>query len=242
VRYAFLANWAQLHKQCSDSGGTWPLPESQAKAASDWLTVATGTAGAPVGWTPMTHVNEGGLTPQEFADRFIAFLVDAHPLPADIPQADPRTAVRVQEVTATLANRGTWADVRPDPAASNGQAVWMPETHHEWAFQMYFRDLPEKVQQGQWKVYAVVRLEKGNVAREEMPAWTMGVYDEARKVTVAQAGVRVRDASAEYRSYLVGTVQGNPNLYAWLAPSPESAAKSVWVDCLIFVPATPGGQ
>jgi hypothetical protein len=210
--------------------------------AAEWLAVATGTEDAPRGWKPMTHVNEGGLTPKEFAERFTEPEDDHSPLPADLAVADPKQVIRAQESAATLANRGTWADARKDTAASNGRAVWMPETHHEWAYQVHFSNLPERVQEGRWKVYAVVRLDKGDGGAKGAPAWTMGVYDAGKRASAAETSVLVRDAAATYRSYLIGTVDGNPDLYAWLAPSPDSAAKSVWVDCLVFVPVTTGGQ
>jgi len=60
-------------------------------------------------------------------------------------------------------------------------------------------------------------------------ARSMGVYAEAKRMNVAQASVRVQDATPTYRSYLIGTIDGSPDLYVWMAPSPESAAKSVWV-------------
>ncbi|MHB9106955.1 MAG: DUF4838 domain-containing protein [Armatimonadota bacterium] len=64
VRYAFLANWDALREQCRQSGQAWPLPESRQAVADAWLAVITEPG--PRGWTTMTHVNEGGLTPQAF--------------------------------------------------------------------------------------------------------------------------------------------------------------------------------
>jgi len=64
VRYAFLANWAALRRECQQAGAEWPLPPSRKAVADDWLATATGPG--PQGWAPMTHVNEGGLTPQAF--------------------------------------------------------------------------------------------------------------------------------------------------------------------------------
>ena len=63
VRYALLANWDALQRECRDAGAAWPLP-SREVVAEEWLAAVTGPG--PHGWTPMTHVNEGALTPQAF--------------------------------------------------------------------------------------------------------------------------------------------------------------------------------
>ncbi|MCY2930980.1 MAG: DUF4838 domain-containing protein [Planctomycetota bacterium] len=68
ARYAFLSNWVALWRECFRAGAEWPLPSSRKAVADEWLAVATGPG--PEGWTPMTHVNEGGGTPQEFIARF----------------------------------------------------------------------------------------------------------------------------------------------------------------------------
>ncbi len=64
VRYTFLANWDALREQCRHSGQAWPLPESCQAVADDWL--AAVTEPGPSGWALMTHINEGGVTPQAF--------------------------------------------------------------------------------------------------------------------------------------------------------------------------------
>lgn len=64
VRYTFLANWDALREQCRQSSRVWSLPESRQEVADDWLN--TVKEPGPPGWTAMTHVNEGGLTPQAF--------------------------------------------------------------------------------------------------------------------------------------------------------------------------------
>jgi hypothetical protein len=66
VRYAFLANWAALRQECESAGLTWPLPDSRQSVAEEWLAVATGPG--PQRWKPMTHVNEGAVTPQAFIE------------------------------------------------------------------------------------------------------------------------------------------------------------------------------
>ncbi|MCY2926135.1 MAG: hypothetical protein NT031_11960, partial [Planctomycetota bacterium] len=64
VRYAFLACWSQLRRECLGAGETWPLPLSRKAVAEEWLAEATNPG--PEGWTPMTFSNERGQTPQAF--------------------------------------------------------------------------------------------------------------------------------------------------------------------------------
>lgn len=64
VRYAFLANWDALQQQCREAGAAWPLSPSRRDVADEWLALATGPG--PQGWEPITHVNEGALTPHAF--------------------------------------------------------------------------------------------------------------------------------------------------------------------------------
>jgi hypothetical protein len=67
VWYAWLVKWTELRKQAKEANGTWPVPASRKELAQKWLSIATGQG--PAGWTPMSHVNEGGLTPQRFVDQ-----------------------------------------------------------------------------------------------------------------------------------------------------------------------------
>ncbi len=68
VRYVWLALWPQLYKECQDSHGQWPLPSSRKEVAAQWLSVAQGVPGKP--WTVVTLVNESGLKPADFIQRF----------------------------------------------------------------------------------------------------------------------------------------------------------------------------
>src|SRR5205085_2266521 len=80
VRYVFLARWPQLRNGSMRSVAKWPLPASRKVVADAWLADATGPG--PRGWSPMTHLNEGGLTPQAFVARFAVDPADPAPLPA----------------------------------------------------------------------------------------------------------------------------------------------------------------
>jgi len=68
VRYVWLSRWDKLRKESTDTGATWPLPESRKQVADDWMSVAKGVSGKP--WTKVTLLSEGGLTPEKWAARF----------------------------------------------------------------------------------------------------------------------------------------------------------------------------
>jgi hypothetical protein len=68
VRYAWLARWTELRKECEALGSTWPLPDSPKQLAEEWMVVAKGVPGK--GWTTITLVNEGGLKPEKWIERF----------------------------------------------------------------------------------------------------------------------------------------------------------------------------
>lgn len=251
VLYAFLTRWSPLRRDCLRAGGAWPLPASRKAVADAWLATATGAEGAPPGWTPMTRINEGGVTPQAFVARFAVDPSDpqalparnaAPPVPADIPGADRKTAVDVQDDAARLYRDGELAEVRADPKASDGLAIWMPGDHHEWATQFPFSALPERVRTGRWRVYALVRVDRAPGAPDATPAFTAGIYDSARHVGMSDIRVPVASAGDGYSAYLLGTVNTSPDLYVWIAPTAAPGVRAVWVDRLYFVPAPPPGK
>ena len=66
--YVWLTLWDKLRKECADAGATWPLPESRKAFAADWLKLAQGAPDLP--WTKVKQINESGLTPEKFVERF----------------------------------------------------------------------------------------------------------------------------------------------------------------------------
>lgn len=245
VRYVFLSRWTPLRRESLRAKAAWPLPASRKSVADDWLVVATGPG--PAGWSPITHLNEGGLTPQAFVVRFrqdppepeIADLPPRSPnptAPADI--ADALLGADAQDDLARLWNEGEGAEVRADPLASDGLAVWMPGSHHEWAFQVPVARLPARARKGKWAVYAVVRVEKSAGVEPSFLAFTAGVYDTAASASRGDIAVPLANASTDgYKSYLVGTVDVNADQYVWVAPPAQPGVRAVWVDRVYLVPA-----
>ena len=244
VRYVFLSRWPQFRRDCVRANAVWPLPASRKAVADAWFADATGPG--PAGWTPMTHLSEGGLTPQAFVARFAKDEPDPAPLPAraptaamptGIPGASASTCVDVQDDKASLYREGELAETRADPSSSDGLAIWMPGSHHEWATQFPLAKLPERVRSGKWRVYALVRVVKKGEAGggAASPAFTAGVYDSGASVSRGDISVRASDAASDYHPYLLGTVDTNAEQYVWIAPAANPAVQSVWVDRVYFV-------
>ncbi len=68
IQYTALQNWQALRRNCLEDKAEWVFPTSRKALADQWLAVATGKG--PVGWSPMTLINEGGTTPQAFVEQF----------------------------------------------------------------------------------------------------------------------------------------------------------------------------
>jgi hypothetical protein len=68
IRYAWLQLWEKLRKECAESGAQWPLPASRKAVADEWLALANGVPG--LDWTKVTLINESGLKPEKFVERF----------------------------------------------------------------------------------------------------------------------------------------------------------------------------
>ncbi|MBI3721740.1 MAG: DUF4838 domain-containing protein, partial [Fimbriimonas ginsengisoli] len=68
VRYAWLSLWTSLRKECLQSGAQWPLPASRKAVADEWVAAAKGAPG--LDWTHIRLLNEAGLAPEKWAERF----------------------------------------------------------------------------------------------------------------------------------------------------------------------------
>lgn len=70
IWYAWLVNWERLQEESRQKGKSWTPAPSRKTLAQRWLERAL--APGPQGWTPITHVNEWGTTPQKFVDSLEA--------------------------------------------------------------------------------------------------------------------------------------------------------------------------
>lgn len=245
VRYTFLARWTQLRRERLRTNAEWPLNASRKAVADEWLAVATGPG--PKGWSPVTHINEGGVTPAAFIKQFE--IDPPEPVIASAPKrlrksAPPEEAkslkvgdwVDAQDNLASLWNTGEGAEVQSDPTASDGAAVWMPGSHHEWAFQIPL-DRVKPALSGRWHVYVAVRVKHSPGADANARAFTAGVYDTNARVSRGDIAKTIGDVSSGYRTYRLATVDAHKALYVWVAPPANQAVESVWVDRVFFVRA-----
>jgi hypothetical protein len=241
IRYVALSRWNGLRAEAARKGVPWTLPESRKAVADAWIREAKGTG--PKGWEPISQISEAGLKPERWIERFAVDPTPVHlpgrvakrPLPADITVPSGAEVLDIQDDEAKLYGEGDLAELRPDSAASDGIACFMPGTHHEWAFQLPASKMPKEAVTGKWKVYAVVRVEPGQDANA--PAFTAGLYDTGTSRIWDRIEVKAAEAGAGYRTYLLGTTELSPQSYLWLAPSGNSAVKGVWVDRVILVRA-----
>jgi hypothetical protein len=246
VRFAWLANWVALRRQAWEEDATWPLPASRKAVAEEWRSVAQGIPGKD--WTVVRTLSEGGLS----VDAFLAnFATDppqtnrpppskrlTHPLPpADLPAGASRTCVDLQDNLASLFKPGEFAEIRPDEAASDRHAVWMPGSHQEWAFRINGSKLPEQARHGKWRVYAVVRVEKTTEGASDSVAFGAGVYDNQVRSYPADVKVKLTEVGDGYRSYLLGTVEFSADRDIWVAPPGNKGVKAIYVDRVYLVPA-----
>lgn len=235
IRYVILSRWNGLRSEALRLGLKWSLPDSRKAVADEWMSLATGPG--PKGWSPVTHMNESGLTPKAWSERFAldpplpeaVVRGTAVGLPSDIIIPKGGKAFSVQDSEARLFSEGDLSITRPDPLASDKAACYLPGSHHEWAFQL---SVPAEAQSGKWKVYVVVRVEPG--ADPQATAFTAGVY--SGDLSRGLGGVTVTNAQtgAGYRSYLLVSGQLTKGCYVWVAPA-DAGSKGVWVDRVVFV-------
>ncbi|HOX57360.1 MAG TPA: DUF4838 domain-containing protein [Candidatus Paceibacterota bacterium] len=245
VRFACLERWTSLRRECWEQNGTWPWPRSRKAAAEEFRRVCAGVPGKD--WTVVKVLNEPGLQVDTFLQGVAADVPDANgppppkrllraPPPEDLRGMKLRHCVDLQDNVAGLHKPGEFAEIRPDAAASDRRAAWMPGKHKEWAFRIPGKALPLKARTGKWKVYAVVRVEREPGVTSHGIAFGAGVYDNQTRTYPADLKVLLNETVAGYRSYLVGTVENNVNRDIWVAPAGNKAVKAIYVDRIFLTP------
>ncbi len=224
VRYVWLNRWNDFRAKARNAGHVWPMSTSRRSVAADWLAVATGPG--PQGWSPMTAVDEGRLSPQAWVAQFANDPAEPAPLPARRAVAPRPGETDLQDDQARLANEPDWATLRADPLASDGIACWMPGTHHEWAFQ-----LPLKTT-GRYRVLVVARVDRSAVPGA---AFSAGLYDDASRQALVTHTFETKDLGAGYKSFDLGTFELAPTTYVWVAPPGRAEVQGVWVDRVVLV-------
>ncbi len=244
--YVVLARWSEFRREAMKRGDRWDLPATRGEFAGKWTKTVGDANGAPEGWSPVTHVNESGLSPQGFIDR----LGPEPPPPVlrvlpprkvkVLPPAGLQEGIDLQDDLANLWREPDGAELRPDPLASDGIACWMPGSHHEWAFQIPLSQAGEQAAQATGKVfvvYVVVRLD--TEGRDGSAGFSAGVYSNAARKDLVTWVVPIDETASGYQTYqLGGALELAPSLTVWVAPPSNPKVKAVWVDRVYLVRAT----
>ena len=246
VRYACLKWWALLRRECWEQNASWPWPESRQATAEAFRQVCQGVPGED--WTQVRVLNEPGLQVADFVKQFAQDEPNTngpappkrlpHPSPpTDLPGVKRSRCVDLQDNLAALYKPGEFAEIRPDPGASDRRSVWMLGSHQEWAFRIPGSALPAKVRAGKWKVYAVVRVEKDHAGAPGAQAFSAGVYDNKARSSLAEIKPCLSEAAPDFQSYLLGELELNPDRDIWVAPAGNKSIKAIYVDRIFLVPA-----
>lgn len=237
--YVWLSRWIEFRVEAHRAADSWPLNQSRKAVAQQWLSDATGKG--PIGWTPITHVNEGGFTPQAFTAQFTTDPPepDSRPLPArksnPYPPLGIPAGLDAQDDLASLWESPFNSQLRADPLASDGIACWMPGSHHEWAFQLPIDKVPP-AQSGRWKVYVVVRVDAEH--SDTSAAFTAGIYDDGAKKDLTMAAFRIDQTGTGYKAFDMGIHSLSSTMRVWVAPPSNPKVKAVWVDRVYLVRAS----
>ncbi|MBV9867593.1 MAG: hypothetical protein JO316_19760 [Abitibacteriaceae bacterium] len=96
--------------------------------------------------------------------------------------------------------------------------------------------LPERVRTGNWKVCAVIRVQKKPGAHLDTKAFTAGVWDIPANVSCGDIAVTIANSPTACRSYLLDAEDFKPGQYIWAALTASPDGEAVWVDRISLVP------
>lgn len=246
VQYACLSRWTSLRRECWVENATWPWPESRKALAEAFLQGCQGVPGKD--WTPVKVLSEGGRQIDAFVKGLAEDPPDSNgpaplprllhaPPPADLGGLKASKCIDLQDDLSGQYKPADLAEIRPDLAASDRRAVWMVGNRQTWTFRITGKELPPKARTGQWKVYAVVRVDKETATASDGVAFTAGVYDNQTRTNLVEIESRLADTPDTYRSYLLGTVATSLDRDLWVTPAGNDAVKGVYVDRFFLVPA-----
>ena len=246
VQYACLGRWVSLRKERWEQNAAWPWPESRQALADSFGAMCQGVPGKD--WTPVSVLSEGGRKVDAFLKGLAEDPADTNgplppprllrpPPPADLVGLKVGKCIDLQDNLSGQYKPGELAEVRPDVAASDRRAVWMLGNRQGWTFRVAGKELPPKARTGQWKVYAVVRVEKDTGVATDGVAFTAGVYDNQARTNSVEIEARLADTRETYRSYLLGTVKTSGDCDLWVTPAGNDAVKGIYVDRFYLVPA-----
>ena len=144
----------------------------------------------------------------------------------------------LQECALTLDRPDEFGAFVDDPLASDGRAVKMFNSHHEWCVMLMMNRIA--FEPGvRYRVRARVRCEGATTARGN--AFTAGVFDERKWKTTGQAVRRANAVGPNYAWYDICTFVPNDGEYFWIAPGGlnkdgDKNANAVLLDKISFEP------
>ena len=170
---------------------------------------------------------------QEIQDKRLA---DWHALLARESSATKAGQVRgeLQESAILCLQLGTWGDFVDDAKASDGKALKLFNTHHQWCCQLQMNHI--KFEPGaQYTVRVRARCEKASAGE----AFWAGIYDPVKKQSVGRIQPTTDEVGADYAWYEVCTWTPNDDEYLWIGPGRfnadgASAIRAVWIDKVEF--------
>lgn len=237
VQYVFINRWSNFRAEANRTNTSWLYPPFRSQAADNW--VAQATSPGPAGWTPMTTVREGDLSPKNWLNQFrrdppepehLPARLFKTPLPAGM-NLSGRAYIDLQDDKARLWNEPDGAALRPDPNASNRIAAWMPGSHHEWGVQIPVSQAKDFTP-GRYRIIVVARAEYTGLTGVVFSA---GVYDAGTKVDQISQQYSAPNVANVYHPYDIGVLNLTKDAVVWIAPPARAEVNGVWIDRVLLV-------
>lgn len=202
---------------------------------------------AAVPWNPDTQSRLKRVDDYAAAAGITAYGEGMAPIKSMLPtMALERTAAPPLDIVKGLKD-ADWMEIRdldlkmaigsakivPDALASDGGAATMPGKSPHWGIQLQLDCLPPE---GQWKLYASVRVDPGDGA-DDANAMTFGVYPPAGNYRT----VKLKEvADGKYHTFeLPGAYINDAGSGLWFAPPNSNAIKVMYVDRVVAVRVAP---
>ena len=160
---------------------------------------------------------------------------------ADSPEAPARLSPtpfcgELQESALSFDRPGEYGAFVDDPLASDGRAIKMFNSHHQWCAMLMMNRIA--FEPGV-KYRLRARLRCAATARGN--AFTAGVFDERTWKLAGQVSVRADRMSPDYVWYDICTFVPNDGEYFWIAPGKlnkngDKDANALWLDKISFEP------
>ncbi|MBN1844415.1 MAG: DUF4838 domain-containing protein [Sedimentisphaerales bacterium] len=222
VLYAFLMRWGEFRDEHRRRGGPWPVSDSIGQVYEQFRQVARKKN--------VTRLNEHeagfAVLDQRVAHEAARKTAGPSPSCADRPAGD---WTDLQDDGFPSVNPA-WGALAPDEMASDGMALRMPATHHEWALQQPLDIDWIAASAGQPVRCALsVRCEISGV---EGDAFSCGIWDRQNKRSVVARRLTAREmADGAYHTIDLGGHVLTDRMCVWVAPViNEANVKAVWVD------------